>query len=307
MRWYLAVLIGGDNPLKIKNYHRMRFSSSPSPVLVEKPLLSVRKPVLVSSPHSGRCYPESFLKVSCLPPNALRRTEDHLMDWFCDGLSKDGLTVMKTTIPRVWCDVNRGCDELDERMFRPQPAGRPLNRTEKVRAGFGVIPRLASHSVPIYTHCLPLEDIDQRLSAGWFPYHAALKRELSCLAQAYPQGVLLLDMHSMPPLPISAPCDIVLGDVHGRSCDPEITDAVRMFLQERGYAVRLNAPYAGGYITQNYGRPADKQHALQIEINRACYLNLNTYERSKVAEVIRQDMRDMICFMANEIMSGYCA
>ena len=147
----------------------MRFSSPPSFVSVEKPRFSAPKPLLVSSPHSGRHYPEAFLAASCLPAASLRRTEDRLIDWFCDGLSEDGVTVVKTSLPRVWCDVNRGCAEIDERMFRPSPIGRHFERTDKVRAGFGVIPRLASHSIPIYTHCLPLEELDQRLSAGWFP------------------------------------------------------------------------------------------------------------------------------------------
>ncbi|MBR0559672.1 N-formylglutamate amidohydrolase [Neokomagataea anthophila] len=280
----------------------MRFSSPPSFVSVEKPRFSAVKPLLVSSPHSGRCYPEPFLVSSCLSEASLRRTEDRLMDWFCDGLSEEGVTVIKTSLPRVWCDVNRGCAEVDERMFRPPPIGRSFERTDKVRAGFGVIPRLASHSIPIYTHCLPLEELDQRLSAGWFPYHAAVERELACLSHQYSRGVVLLDMHSMPPLPISAPCDIVLGDLHGRSCDFEIMAAVRGFFQKRGYAVRLNAPYAGGYITQHYGRPTKGQHALQVEINRSCYLNMNTYELSKNAELVKRDIRDMICFVADEIM-----
>lgn len=269
---------------------------------VEKPRFSAPKPLLVSSPHSGRHYPEAFLAASCLPAASLRRTEDRLIDWFCDGLSEDGVTVVKTSLPRVWCDVNRGCAEIDERMFRPSPIGRHFERTDKVRAGFGVIPRLASHSIPIYTHCLPLEELDQRLSAGWFPYHAAIERELVYLSQQYSRDVVLLDMHSMPPLPISAPCDIVLGDVHGRSCDFEVTAAVRDFFQKRGYAVRLNAPYAGGYITQHYGCPKKGQHALQVEINRSCYLNMNTYELSKNAEIVKRDIRDMICFVAHEIM-----
>ncbi|WP_240775257.1 N-formylglutamate amidohydrolase [Neokomagataea tanensis] len=247
------------------------------------------------------------MRATCLSESALRKTEDRLVDWFWDGISAYGATFIKTSVPRVWCDANRSCHELDERMFRPAPAGRLFERTEKVRAGFGVIPRLAAQSVPIYTHCLAVEEIDHRLSLGWFPYHAALERELRALSTQCQTEVVLLDMHSMPPLQIASRCDIVLGDFHGRACHPFIMEEARHFLEKRGYAVRCNTPYAGGYITQHYGRPEQGRHALQIEVNRACYLNMSTYELSKNAESIKRDLRDMVYVLADHMAERKCA
>ncbi len=70
-----------------------------------------------------------------------------------------------------------------------------------------------------------------------------------------------------------AGCDMVLGDRFGASCSPSVARLVERELQELGYSVARNAPYAGGYTTEHYGRPAKNVHTLQVEINRALYLD----------------------------------
>jgi N-formylglutamate amidohydrolase len=85
----------------------------------------------------------------------------------------------------------------------------------------------------------------------------------------------------------------VLGDRYGTSCSAELTRAAAQALKAQGYAVTLNKPYAGGYITEHYGRPHAGLHALQVEINRALYMNEITFDKSSGFERIRQDLEGM--------------
>jgi N-formylglutamate amidohydrolase len=108
---------------------------------------------------------------------------------------------------------------------------------------------------------------------------------------------VLIDCHSMPSNPIAeqggARPDFVLGDRYGTSCCAELTRAAAQALKVQGYVVALNKPYAGGYITEHYGRPHTGLHALQVEINRALYMNETTFDKASGFDRIRQDLEGM--------------
>ncbi len=243
-------------------------------------------PMVVASPHSGALYSADFLSQTAVPLAALRRAEDAFVDELFAGAPTLGMPFLAARFPRSYVDVNREPYELDPGMFEG-PLPRPLNhRTTRVAAGLGMIPRVAASGEAIYRGRVSATEIEQRLEACWRPYHVALSM---LVEQTYSLfgGALLLDAHSMPSSASGIGSrdrehriDIVLGDNHGESCAPALIDCAERFLVSRGLRVHRNQPYAGGFTTQRYGRPTLGRHALQIEINRAVYMDETRHERT---------------------------
>lgn len=234
-------------------------------------------PLVVASPHSGCLYPSDFLVQAAVPLATLRRAEDAFVDELFSGAPDLGIPLLAACFPRSYVDANREPYELDPGMFEgPLPRG--LNhRTTRVAAGLGMIPRVAASGEAIYRGRVSSKEIERRLEACWRPYHLALS---GLIEQTYAQfgGVLLIDAHSMPSSASGLGLrehgvDIVLGDNHGEACAPDLIDGVERWLANQGLRVRRNQPYAGGFTTQRYGRPGIGRHTLQIEINRALYMD----------------------------------
>lgn len=228
-----------------------------------------RWPLLLASPHSGRHYPPALLAGTRLSLMQLRRAEDGLVDALLDGVA--GVPVISATHARCWLDLNRAPDELDPAMFDgPLPV--PAAITERVQAGLGVIPRLAGHGLTIHARPLPAAEAAHRLARLHVPWHAQLAALLAS-ARARHGAALLIDCHSMPSPTGIRPPQIVLGDCHGRSAHPALMAEVEAHFRESGWRVARNAPYAGGHTTRHHGQPASGIHAIQIEIDRALYLD----------------------------------
>jgi N-formylglutamate amidohydrolase len=169
-----------------------------------------------------------------------------------------------------------------------------------VGAGLGTIPRIVATRREIYSAKLSFHEAEARIAAVYRPYHRALAG-LIARAHARFGFCILIDCHSMPStgLPAAAngvpgPIDVVLGDRTGLSCAPLVTNAVDAFLAGRHYRVTRNTPYAGGFTTQHYGDPANGTHALQIEINRALYMNEGSLEPRATFAMLRADIRALM-------------
>jgi len=235
--------------------------------------------VVIASPHSGALYPAEFLARTVVPIAALRRAEDAFVDELFGAAPELGIPLLAARFPRSYVDANREPYELDPGMFEG-PLPRPLNhRTTRVAAGLGMIPRVAASGESIYRARMPADEIELRLETCWRPYHVALS---TLIEQTYSEfgAALLIDAHSMPSSASGIglrerehKVDVVLGDNHGESCSSDLIDCVERFLVNRGLRVQRNQPYAGGFTTQRYGRPSLGRHALQIEINRALYMD----------------------------------
>jgi N-formylglutamate deformylase len=228
-----------------------------------------RWPLVVASPHSGRHYPPALLTGTRLTLAQLRRAEDGFVDALLDGIA--GVPVLCATHARCWLDLNRRPDELDPAMF-DAPLGVPTAITERVQAGLGVIPRLAGQGLEINARALPAAEAAARLASVHQPWHGKLAAMLAA-AQTRHGRALLIDCHSMPSQTGPRPPQIVLGDCHGRSAAPAFVQAMEDYFRRLGWRVARNAPYAGGHTTQHHGRPATGIHAVQIEIDRALYMD----------------------------------
>jgi N-formylglutamate amidohydrolase len=257
-------------------------------------------PVVVASPHSGSVYPAAFLAQTAVPLAALRRAEDAFVDELFGAAPKLGIPLLAARFPRSFVDANREPYELDPGMFEG-PLPRRLNhRTTRVAAGLGMIPRVAASGEAIYRGRVPSDEIEHRLESCWRPYHTALSTMIEQTHRLF-GCALLVDAHSMPssasgvgPRDRDHRVDIVLGDNHGEACAPELVDRAEQWFTSHGLRVQRNQPYAGGFTTQRYGRPGLDRHALQIEINRALYMDEIRHEKLPAAVAIERLMAGLM-------------
>jgi N-formylglutamate amidohydrolase len=257
-------------------------------------------PFVYSSPHSGRIYPPDFIAQSRLEGAAIRRSEDHYVDELFSAASALGAPLLLANFPRAYIDVNREPYELDPRMFDgPLPPYANINSI-RVAGGLGTIPRIVAENMEIYARRVPVEDALKRIDTIYKPYHATLRRLIARTHVQFGFGVLI-DCHSMPGnIRIAGSHvrpDFIIGDRYGTSASAELSRAAMQILEEMGFAAVRNKPYAGGFITEHYGRPARGLHALQIEVNRSLYIDEVTLQKrpdfAVVAGAITSFMRQM--------------
>jgi N-formylglutamate amidohydrolase len=268
---------------------------------IVRPVAGPAGPVVFASPHSGRHYPADLLAASALDDLALRRSEDAYVDRLIAAAAGHGITTLKACMARAYVDVNREADELDPDMFSDAHPGMPRSLTARVAAGLGAIPRIVAEGQEIYDRKLSLAEARGRLEAVYVPYHQALDQLLAETRAAHGLAILI-DWHSMPAIAARTPggsCDLVLGDRFGVSCANQLTRQLERSFGELGYRVARNAPYAGGYTTEHYGRPGLQIHALQIEINRSLYMDEASLELSAGFERLVMDL--------DEVMRGLTA
>ncbi len=252
-----------------------------------------RIPFVFNSPHSGRSYPPAFLQQSQLDPQTIRRSEDCFVDQLFSSAVMLGAPFLVAHFPRAYLDVNREPYELDAKMFVDPLPSFANSSSARVAGGLGTVPRLVGEGQEIYAQKLPLAEALDRIDTIYKPYHAMLGGVLAATRARFGYGVLV-DCHSMPtgirfPESGMRP-DFIIGDRFGTSCAPELANSAIHLLREMGYLVAHNKPYAGGYITEHYGSPLKRCHALQIEVNRGLYLNEQSYERKAGFEQLQRDI-----------------
>lgn len=255
-----------------------------------------RGPVLFNSPHSGSTYPREFLATSRLDIATLRRSEDSFVDELIAGVVARGYPLMRAHFPRCFVDVNREPYELDPRMFEGRVPAFANTRSMRVAGGLGTVARVVGDAQEIYDQRIPVNDALRRIETLYKPYHRALRQLFTRLHRDFGAAVLV-DCHSMPstagarderPRP-----EFVLGDRYGTSCIGVVGETVEKTLRGMGYTVSRNKPYAGGFITEHYGNPAAGLHAIQLEINRALYMDERRYERSPSFARLAADMETL--------------
>lgn len=254
-----------------------------------------------SSPHSGRDYPPELLRQTRLNRLQLRLSEDAFVDELFADAPDHGAPLIAAIMPRAYVDLNRAPGELDPKLIEgvADPAPNP-----RVAAGLGVVPRVVAEGMAIYPGRIDAAEARRRIACFHAPYHAALERLLGDARDRHGLAVLF-DCHSMPSDAARAAlpggrnsADIVLGDRHGASAAAWVTDAVQRAFEEAGFIVARNAPFAGGYITQRFGRPAAGWHAVQIEIDRGLYLDEARIERGAGFEVTRRRIAAVVAGLA---------
>ncbi|HUE64694.1 MAG TPA: N-formylglutamate amidohydrolase [Rhizomicrobium sp.] len=262
----------------------MAADPDPGPFRLDRPARQT-VPFLFASPHSGRHYPASLLENTRLDPTSLRRSEDAFVDELFAGVVGLGAPLLCAQFPRAFLDVNRSCTELDAAMF-DAPLGLPVDApSPRVTAGLGVIPRIVRDGAEIYRGKLDACEADTRITQLYQPYHGTLAALMEEIHRRFGVAVLV-DCHSMPSA-LSVP-DIVLGDRYGASAAPALTARAEAAFSREGFSVTRNTPYAGGHSTALHGKVASGSHALQIEVNRALYLDEDRIIKKMGFELVRE-------------------
>ena len=274
------------------------------PVVVARPRRQ-GAPLVLASPHSGRDYSSEFIASARLDPLRLRRSEDSFVDeLFADGPAL-GVPLVAATFPRAYCDANREPWELDPAMFAdPLPSW--VNTTSpRVGAGLGTIARVVASGEGIYRGKLRFAEAEARVRACWEPFHSALAGEIEAVRDQF-GACVLVDCHSMPAssLPPRGQADVVLGDAHGTACAPGVVALVEAALAAEGFSVRRNDPFAGGFITRHYGRPREAIHAVQVEVNRALYMDEARIEPLPGFAEVRARLARVLAEVAAEVAAG---
>ena len=280
---------------------------------IKKPDRGVRKdkatvPLLFSSPHSGREYPEDFGYGCDLFD--LRRTEDNYVDELFSGAPDKGAYYLGALFPKTYIDPNRALDEIDPHLlcgeskfeFESESGfglGGQSGPGPRAMAGIGLFHRLVRRHISIYSRHLSDAEITRRIDTYYTPYHAQMSDILDGLYNQYDR-VWHVDCHSMPSGSLSSSKastllpDFVIGDLDGTSCAAEFSDVIRRVLVDKGYKVAMNVPYKGAYILENYGRPAQGRHSLQLEINKALYIDEYSLYKKPGFVDLQSDMADLM-------------
>ncbi|MEW2919725.1 N-formylglutamate amidohydrolase [Ruegeria sp. ANG10] len=253
--------------------------------------------VVFSSPHSGRSYPETLLNRTVLSENVIRSSEDAFVDQLFSAAADFGAPLISAVLPRAYLDLNRSAEELDPALIQ---GARRSGHNPRVASGLGVIPRVVANGRAIYRGKLTMDEARLRIDTCWRPYHARLKSLLAESLDAFGQAILI-DCHSMPHEAVAMACnakskrpDVVLGDRFGASASIEVVDRIEAAFVSAGLNVARNAPFAGAYVTQTYGRPARHQHAVQIEVDRALYMDEANIVPNENFTLFQEILRDII-------------
>lgn len=273
-------------------------NAAPAPFVVSRPKVQTT-PLVFASAHSGRSYTAGFIAAVRLDPVSLRRSEDSFVDDLFAAAPQHGAPLLAATFPRAFCDPNREPWELDPAMFEGTLPAWVNTTSPRVGAGLGTIARVVASGESIYRGKLDFAEAAGRVRTLWQPFHDALHELVQATRQSF-GSCLLIDCHSMPGAvqQSRASADVVLGDAHGTSCSPRTMRQVEHTLEELGYRVRRNDPYAGGFITRHYGRPREGIEAVQLELCRSLYMDEVRIEKLPQFAAVQQDMTALISDLA---------
>jgi N-formylglutamate deformylase len=254
--------------------------------------------VVFASPHSGRYYSSEFMAQTVLDPQVIRSSEDAFVDMLVGCAPRFGAPLIHAHFPRAYLDLNRASDEIDPAVVKDV---RSVAHNPRILSGLGVIPRVVANGRAIYRGKIPLAQAKERIEHVWRPYHSRLQDILDQTRLRFGEAILL-DCHSMPheasdgvSRPSFSRPEVVLGDRFGASIDEEIVERIENVFLNAGLKVSRNSPFAGAYIVQNYGRPSRRQHAVQIEIDRALYMNEQHVRQNGNFRSFQKLMEQVVC------------
>lgn len=254
------------------------------PYVVSGASASPTSPLVFDSPHSWPHWRKDGPPTAA-PAQALRTACDAWVDTLWNEAIDGRAPMLAARFHRTYIDANRARDDIDpELLDRPWPS--PLNPSDKSRRGFGLLRRLALPGVAMYDRKLTVEDVEQRIRRCYDPYHTKLAALIDA-AHARHGIVLHIDCHSMKSVgnAMNEDCgrprpDIVVSDLDGASADGLLVRWMAAVLTRRGLRVQINQPYRGGELIRRHARPSCGRHSVQIEINRALYMDEQRFVRT---------------------------
>jgi N-formylglutamate amidohydrolase len=233
-------------------------------------------PILITVPHAGNIYPDLFIKNLKINLCEVRRIEDYQSNKILDQIDEQMADIIIAQCSRAVVDLNRSRNAIDHSMFTQVFEHEPVSEKQMIKYGLGVFPNKIFGKT-ILKSPLPFSYAIHMLEHYYDPFHKSLNKQIMYLNNTF--GFCYhIDLHTMPSkalLNFKKEPDIVLGDNFGKSCSIELINYFQNVFQENGFTVEVNNPYAGGFITRNYGNPSKGVHTIQIEINRKIYMDEN--------------------------------
>ncbi|QTD57593.1 N-formylglutamate amidohydrolase [Parasphingorhabdus cellanae] len=261
-------------------------------------------PLLISVPHAGRLYPEEIVENLAVPATHLLRLEDRYADRLASSAIAAGFPAIIARRPRAWVDLNRNRSEIDTAMVVGLSSSQLPTPSRKVRGGLGVVPSRLHGIGTLWKKKWAWEDISNRLECDHEPYHSNITTILENMRRKF-GGAILLDLHSMPPLDEDDSVDIVIGDRFGRSAGSRYSELSLALFRRSGIAARLNHPYAGGYILERHSKVEADIHALQLEVNRACYLDAALREPGDQISMMADHIENLSRRLADQVSGQF--
>lgn len=263
-------------------------------------------PLVLDSPHSGTHYPADF---DHRPPRAVvRKAEDTHVEALFAAAPSIGATLIEALFPRAYIDPNRHLSDIDPAVLE-EPWPGPVALSRKTELGIGLVWRLAQGGASMYARPLSIAEVERRIALCYEPYHAAVAETLDQRHRRF-GTVWHLNCHSMPAVgdvmsddPGRARADFVLGDRDGTTCEAEFTAFVARTLADMGYGVAINDPYKGVELVRKHGRPRERRHSLQIEVNRRLYMDETTLEKTAGFAALQADLARLAEALADYVQA----
>ena len=263
-------------------------------------------PLVFDSPHSGSIYPDDFVHA---PARALvRQAEDAHVGALWSHVPEIGATLIEAQFPRAYIDPNRSVADVDLALLADQWPG-AITPSRKTAQGIGLVWRVISGGVPLYTRKLTAAELRARIDRYYLPYHDELASAIDARYRAF-GAVWHLNCHSMPAIGDANADDagrerrdFVIGDRDGTTCDASFTRFVADRIVSLGYSVAINDPYKGVEIVRRHGRPHERRHSLQIEIKRTLYMNEATLEPHAGYAKMQADLTSLARAIADYVQS----
>ena len=272
-------------------------------------------PVVIAVPHAGRAYPPALLAALRDPELGPARLEDRLVDRLARAVAEEtGAALLVAHAPRAMIDLNRAPHDIDWSMVAgdaPEEARQHGANGGRARGGLGLVPRRLPGAGELWRAPLTRAELAARIDGVHQPYHACLGEMLAAMRARW-GAALLIDLHSMPPLPpvnAAAARDggapgaarVVLGDRFGASCAGSLVASAFAILAGARIPAAHNRPYAGGYGLERHGAPNRGVHALQVEVDRSCYLDSRLMEPGEGFDAIAALLIDIVRRLAAEV------
>jgi len=260
-------------------------------------------PIVVDSPHSGTDWPADA--APALPPALLRAAEDSFVDRLYAGAPARGAVLLAARFPRAYIDPNRSLLDIDPDLLASPWPGETAPGP-KARLGIGLVWRLLDGR-PLYARRLTVEEVQRRIDRCWRPYHLALQQALEAARQRF-GARWHLNVHSMPddsrrrlgmterPL-----ADFVLGDRDGSTADEATMSVIERSLRDSGFSVARNDPFKGVEIVRLSGDPAQRCHAVQIEVKKSLYMDQATHRPHAGFDRVRSALERMLEALAAHV------
>ncbi|XWN31507.1 MAG: N-formylglutamate amidohydrolase [Devosia sp.] len=254
-------------------------------------------PIVFDIPRSGADYPRHF-RPSARFDAVHRSISMYLEELYADAPAA-GAQLLYATFPNAFIDANRHELDIDADLIDgawPQA----LEPTQKSALGIGLIHSVCgTGDVPLYDAKLSVADVKNRIEAYYWPYHnelaGLLKHHRDTHGLAYH-----ISCHSMASIGGQATVDagtarsqVDIGDRNGATCEPGFVEVVRETMRNLGYEVTHNKHYAGAEAIRKHADPANGIHSLQIELNRALYMDEETFQRGETFDKLREDLASL--------------